>query len=161
MKESRSANNSSKKLRAVKDVLPVLDLGLLEYSIGFALRMASLASTQRFHKAMRPFDLRPAQFSAMVLIGLNPGLRQRDLCEALRIEKANFVGILDILQRRNLAERRADPKDRRRHAIFLTKEGQALLRKASRTHAGLENGLQKRLRSGNAKDLLDTLAALK
>ena len=67
----------------------------------------------------------------------------------------------NILQRRKLAGRRADPKDRRRHAIFLTKEGQALLRKASQTHTGLENGLKKRLHSGDTKGLLDTLAALR
>jgi len=160
MKESRSANNSSNKLRAAKQVRPVLDLGLLENSIGFALRMATLHATQRFHQVMRPLDLRPAQFSTLVLIGLNPGVRQRVLCETLRIEKANFVGILDILQRRRLAERRADPKDRRRHAIFLTKKGHALLRKASRTHAGLENTLRRRLRPGSVECLLESLAAL-
>jgi DNA-binding MarR family transcriptional regulator len=95
-----------------------------------------------------------------VLIGANPGVRQRDLCETLHIEKANFVGLLDILERRKLVERRAEPKDRRRYAIFLTKEGQSLLRRASQTHAAMEKSLRKELSIGNRRDLLETLARL-
>ena len=161
MRVSGSTSKSPKKQRPKKTASPALDLGLLEDSIGYALRMASFNATQRFHKVMRSFQLRPAQFSTLVLIGANPGVRQRDLCETLGIEKANFVGLLDILERRNLVERRAEPKDRRRYAIFLTKEGQSLLRKASRTHAGMENSLKKQLSIGNKTDLLATLARLR
>lgn len=159
MKVSTSGK-SPKKLRASPKASPALDLGLLEDSIGYALRMASFAATQRFYKVMRPYHLRPAQFSTLVLIGANPGVRQRDLCETLGIEKANFVGLLDILERRNLVERRSEPKDRRRYAIFLTKEGQSLLRRASLTHNGMERNLQKQLSAANAKALLAALARM-
>jgi DNA-binding MarR family transcriptional regulator len=161
MRASRSGNKSPQKKRVAKKASPELDLGLLEDSLGYALRMASFAATQRFHKVMRPFHLRPAQFSTLVLIGANPGVRQRDLCETLGIEKANFVGLLDILEHRNLVERRAEPEDRRRYAIFLTKEGQALLRRASQTHAAMEKSLRKQLSIGNRRDLLETLSRLR
>jgi len=161
MKVSGSISKAPNKQRTKKVASPVLDLGLLEHSVGYALRMASFHATQRFHKVMRSFQLRPAQFSTLVLIGANPGVRQRDLCETLRIEKANFVGLLDILERRNLVERRSEPNDRRRHAIFLTKEGESLLRKASHTHAGMENRLKKQLSIGNKPDFLMTLARLR
>ena len=161
MKVSGSGNKSIQKKRVAKKASPALELGLLEDSFGYALRMASFAATQRFHKMMRTFQLRPAQFSTLVLIEANPGVRQRDLCETLGIEKANFVGLLDILERRNLVERRAEPMDRRRYAIFLTKEGQALLRRASKTHAAMEKSLKKDLSVGNRTDLLATLARLR
>jgi DNA-binding MarR family transcriptional regulator len=160
MTVSASSNKSHPKKRGAKKASPVLDLGLLEDSLGYALRMASFVATQRFHKVMRPYQLRPAQFSTLVLIGANPGVRQRDLCETLGIEKANFVGLLDILERRNLVERRAEPKDRRRYAVFLTREGQALLRRASQTHAAMEKSLRKQLSIGERKSLLGALASL-
>lgn len=122
--------------------------------------MASFVASQRFHDVMRPFHLRPAQFSTLVLIAANPGARQKDLCEALRIEKANFVGLLDILERRKLVERRAEPNDRRRYAIYLTREGQALLKRASRVHAGMESDLKKRLPARGRAELLDNLKRL-
>jgi DNA-binding MarR family transcriptional regulator len=138
----------------------VLDPGPLCTSLGFALRMASVAASQRFHQVMRSFHLRPAQFSTMVLIAANPGVRQRDICETLRIEKANFVGLLDILERRKLVERRADSNDRRRYALYLTKGGQALLRKAVRAHNKMEADLQKLLPARARKDFLANLVRL-
>ena len=135
--------------------------GLLATSIGFALRMASVAASQRFHGVMRPFHLRPAQFATLVLIAENPGVRQRDICETLCIEKANFVGLLDILERRRLVERRAEPTDRRRYAIHLTRQGQALLRKASRAHSQMEIDLQRLLPARTRKDFLANLSRLR
>src|ERR1700759_5437839 len=123
--------------------------------------MASVAATQRFHTVMRPFHLRPAQFATMVLIAENPGVRQRDICEALRIEKANFVGLLDTLERRKLVERRPDPNDRRRYAIYLSKEGKALLRKACRAHDRMESGLETLLPARTRRDFLAHLKRIK
>ena len=151
-----------KSVRRVENgaVSGCLDAGLLATSLGFALRMASLSTTQRFSQVMSPFQLRPAQFATLVLIAANPGVRQRDICETLRIEKANFVGLLDTLQRRKLVERRADPRDRRRYAIYLTKEGQALLRKAARAHDQMEAGLLTLLPARVRKDFVANLKRL-
>jgi len=88
-------------------------------------------------------------------------VRQRDICEALRIEKANFVGLLDTLERRKLVDRRADPNDRRRYAIHLTKEGEALLRKAVRAHDRMEAGLEELLPARGRKEFLANLARIK
>jgi DNA-binding MarR family transcriptional regulator len=154
MSQKKSAKQQSKRNQSASSEL---DSAILATSIGFALRMASLAATQRFHAVMRPFRLRPTQFGTLVLVAANPGLRQRDLCDALRIEKANFVGLLDTLERRKLLERRADPEDRRRYAIHLTKEGQALLRKASRAHDEMETGLENLLPARARKDFLANL----
>src|ERR1700739_2638332 len=108
----RKKDSSAARKRTNNSASTALDTGLLATSIGFTLRMASVAVTQRFHEIMRPFHLRPAQFATLVLIESNPGVPQRDICEALRMEKANFVGLLDNLEQRKLVERRTDPNDR-------------------------------------------------
>ncbi|HTD55023.1 MAG TPA: helix-turn-helix domain-containing protein, partial [Silvibacterium sp.] len=86
MRKKKTANHPEKRSKNSASV--ALDPGVLASSLGFALRMASNAATQRFHQVMRPFHIRPAQFSTLILIHANPGVRQRDICEALRIEKA-------------------------------------------------------------------------
>ena len=106
-----------------------IDLGPLPELIGYVLRRAQLAVFQDFFGAFAPFDVRPAQFSVLTIIERNPGLTQTQVAEALGIKRTNFVGMLDELEKRGLAERRQATRDKRSYALYLTAEGAALMRK--------------------------------
>jgi DNA-binding MarR family transcriptional regulator len=106
-----------------------LDLGPLPELIGYVLRRAQLAVFQDFFKTFAPFDIRPAQFSVLTIIERNPGLTQSQVAEALGIKRTNFVGMLDALEARGLTERRPGARDKRSYALYLTADGQALMRK--------------------------------
>ena len=106
-----------------------LDLGPLPDLIGYVLRRAQLVVFQDFFNAFAPFDVSPAQFSVLTVIERNPGLTQTQVAEALGIKRTNFVGMLDELERRALAERRQTARDKRSHALYLTAEGASLMRK--------------------------------
>jgi DNA-binding MarR family transcriptional regulator len=106
-----------------------IDLGPLPELIGYVLRRAQLAVFQDFFAAFAPFDIRPAQFSVLTIIERNPGLTQSQVAEALGIKRTNFVGMLDELEKRGLAERRQTARDKRSYALYLTAEGAALMRK--------------------------------
>jgi DNA-binding MarR family transcriptional regulator len=106
-----------------------LDLGPLPELIGYVLRRAQLAVFQDFFKTFAPFDIRPAQFSVLNIIERNPGLTQSQVAEALGIKRTNFVGMLDALEARGLTERRPGSRDKRSYALYLTADGQALMRK--------------------------------
>ncbi len=58
-----------------------------------------------FARRFAALDLSPAQFSALVTIGANPGRRQSEIAGALGIQRPNFVAMMDELERRGLAER--------------------------------------------------------
>jgi DNA-binding MarR family transcriptional regulator len=105
-----------------------IDLGPLPELIGYVLRRAQLTVFQDFFAAFAPFDIRPAQFSVLTVIERNPGLTQSQVAEALGIKRTNFVGMLDELEKRGLAERR-QARDKRSYALFLTPDGAALMRK--------------------------------
>jgi DNA-binding MarR family transcriptional regulator len=105
-----------------------IDLGSLPELIGYVLRRAQLAVFQDFFAAFAPFDIRPAQFSVLTIIERNPGLTQTRVAEALGIKRTNFVGMLDELEKRSLAERR-QARDKRSYALYLTADGAALMRK--------------------------------
>jgi DNA-binding MarR family transcriptional regulator len=106
-----------------------LDLGPLPDLIGYVLRRAQLVVFQDFFNAFAPFDVSPAQFSVLTVIERNPGLTQSQVAAALGIKRTNFVGLLDELERRSLAERRQTARDKRSHALYLTAEGASLMRK--------------------------------
>ena len=106
-----------------------IDLGPLPELIGYVLRRAQLVVFQDFFSTFAPFDIRPAQFSVLTVIERNPGLTQSQVATALGIKRTNFVGLLDTLERRGLAERRAAARDKRSYALYLTAQGAALMRK--------------------------------
>jgi DNA-binding MarR family transcriptional regulator len=106
-----------------------IDLGPLPELIGYVLRRAQLVVFQDFFAAFEPFDIRPAQFSVLTVIERNPGLTQSQVAEALGIKRTNFVGMLDALEARGLTERRQGERDKRSYALYLTAEGNALMRK--------------------------------
>src|SRR5215218_2413684 len=106
-----------------------IDLGPLPELMGYVLRRAQLVVFQDFFNAFAPFDISPAQFSVLTVIERNPGLTQSQVAEALGIKRTNFVGMLDELERRTLAERRQTARDKRSHALYLTADGANLMRK--------------------------------
>lgn len=113
----------------IESTKPQIDLGPLPDLIGYVLRRAQLVVFQDFFSAFAPFDIRPAQFAVLTVIERNPGLTQSQVAAALGIKRTNFVGMLNALETRGLAERRQTARDRRSYALYLTSEGAALMRK--------------------------------
>ena len=97
-----------------------IDLGPLPELIGYVLRRAQLVVFQDFFNAFAPFEISPAQFSVLIVIERNPGLTQSQVAAALGIKRTNFVGLLDELERRLLAERRQAARDKRSSASTMS-----------------------------------------
>jgi DNA-binding MarR family transcriptional regulator len=134
-----------------------LTLGPLAGMIGYALRRAQLAVFDDAISAFADLDLRLAQFSVLALVGHRPGLKQSAVAAALGIQRANFVALLDSLERRGLARRSPSPSDRRCHALYLTAEGERMLAVASARVAAIEAHLDAKLGPGGHEQLLDML----
>jgi DNA-binding MarR family transcriptional regulator len=136
------------------------DVGALGRMVGYALRRAQLTVFDEVIANFAELDLRPAQYSVLVLLGRWPGLKQSDVAAALGIQRANFVVLFDGLERRALARRSPAPNDRRSYALYLTEAGAALLRRANQLEAELEARLDVRLGPGGREQLLDLLGRL-
>jgi DNA-binding MarR family transcriptional regulator len=133
-----------------------LDLDPLPELIGYVLRRAQIAVFQDFFRSFAPYNIRPAQFAVLNVIERNPGLTQSQVAGALGIKRTNFVGMLDELETRGLAERRQTTRDRRSYALYLTDEGLALMRRLKPVLKGHESRLIARL----GEDGRDRLIAL-
>ncbi|KAB2915292.1 MAG: MarR family transcriptional regulator [Hyphomicrobiaceae bacterium] len=136
---------------------PRADVGPLSRMIGYALRRAQLAVFDEVIANFAEIDLRPAQFSVLVLLNHRPGLKQSDVAAALGIQRANFVVLFDGLERRGLARRTPAPNDRRSYALFLTDAGKAMLGRASELEAKHEARLDALLGEGGRERLLELL----
>jgi DNA-binding MarR family transcriptional regulator len=134
-----------------------IDLDVLTSHLGYSLRRAQVWVFQDFIRALSVIDIRPAQYSVMVVIGANPGLSQAELADRLAIERARLVHMLDELQQRGLTERQPSPTDRRTHALQLTKDGQKLLKRAKALAARHEARLAEKLGTAAHAQMLELL----
>ena len=158
---SRSPATERKKM-STEEAPPARQMrfGALGDSLGYALRRAQLAATAEFLEVMKEVDLRPTQFSVLILINENPGVRQSEVCAALGLQKANFVPLLNELERRGLAERRPGIPDRRASALHMTEQGATVLRRALQLHSEWEDQVAERLGPRGREQLLGLLKKL-
>ena len=72
-----------------------VELGVLPEHIGYVVRRAQLAIFKDFIQTLAPVDIRPAQYSVLIMIGQNPGLTQAALGPAHSNNRAKHVGNLN------------------------------------------------------------------
>jgi DNA-binding MarR family transcriptional regulator len=101
-----------------------LDLAQLNDRVGYFLRRLQVAIFKDFIQTLAPVDIRPAQYSVLVLIAANPGRSQAAIGKALNIERARLARMLHELERRQWIERRLASGDARSHSLFMTAAGQ-------------------------------------
>lgn len=150
----------TRRLRAVDRVASGADLAGLEGQVGYLLRRAQLAVFAEFSATLQALDLRPGQFAVLTLIGSNAGITQNEVCDVLGIQRANLVTVLDDLERRGIAERRASAVDRRANTLHLTPAGKRLLSRAMDAQTAHEAAIERRLGKAARDELLKLLQRL-
>jgi DNA-binding MarR family transcriptional regulator len=134
-----------------------LDLGVLHNHLGYFIRRIQVWVFQDFIRTLASANVRPAQYSVLAVIEANPGLSQSDIADFLGIERARLVRMLDRLEKRGLTERRPSPKDRRSHALHLTREGQRTLKRVKTLAAVHEEHLAAKLGPERRRLLVELL----
>jgi DNA-binding MarR family transcriptional regulator len=137
-----------------------LDLSALTNITGYPLRRAQMAVFDDFNKRFAPLRLSPAQYSALVAIGDNPGRNQSEIAGALGIQRPNFVAMMDELERRGLAERLRSDADRRSHALVLTQRGNELVARARLAQSQQEEAIARLLGPQGRETLVALLRRL-
>jgi DNA-binding MarR family transcriptional regulator len=121
--------NPEMRARRTNGVVKVTPLSGI---IGYALRRAQLVIAADFNQTLAGLDLRPAQFAVLILIDQNPGTSQSSICDALGIQKANFVATIAELVDRGLVKRRKLDSDARTYSLGLTSRGRSILDDAAK-----------------------------
>lgn len=132
-----------------------LSFGPLENSVGFLLRIAQLTVYERTFAELDRRDVPIGEYTILLAIGLNPGVRQGVLADRLRIKWSNMTKLIRSLEGRGLIERLVSPRDRRAISLRLTAAGEKwveehkalVLRAVERSVASLDEDEQKTLQS--------------
>ena len=130
-----------------------LDLGILDGHLGYFVRRLQVEIFQQFISTLAPFNVRPAQFSVLVLIESNPGQPQAAISRALDIERAALAKMLHELERRDWIQRLPAVDDGRSHALFLTPNGEQALRRIKELAQIHERQLERRLGTKRYREL--------
>ncbi|MBB4121213.1 MarR family winged helix-turn-helix transcriptional regulator [Martelella radicis] len=101
-----------------------VDLGELNNSLGFLLRVAQVRVYDQFYERFGADDLRPGEFSMLWLMHLNPGIKQGILAQTLRIKPAHMTKTVRRFEDQGLIEREIPDHDRRSVLLKLTAKGE-------------------------------------
>lgn len=83
-----------------------------------------------FTDMLTGLGLAPGQYSALLLIGRNPGLSQNALADAAGIDRTALVPITRRFERLGWIRRARRAEDRRVYSLELTSEGERILDRA-------------------------------
>jgi DNA-binding MarR family transcriptional regulator len=99
--------------------------------------------TARLQDAIRPHGLTPTSYLMLVTLSLSDrGTRRLSyLARYLMVHQTTVTQMIDQCEKRGLVERRAHPTDRRTTLAVLTRDGRALLRRATKDAAAAGFGL--------------------
>src|SRR6202030_263569 len=89
----------------------------------FLLAQLGAHAASQFAERLGVFELTPADAGILRLLRITAGLSQQELAAKLKIHPSRLVAILDNLEKRGFAERRANPDDRRLYSLHLTQAG--------------------------------------
>ncbi len=82
-------------------------------------------------RSLSSVDLTYAQFGVLVAIAERDASTQRELAERLETDTNTVMVVCDSLERKGLAARSADPRDRRVRRISMSPRGRRVLVKAA------------------------------
>lgn len=153
----RSAGRERERRRQPEGASEQLALGHLDGHLGYFVRRLQVAIFQDFIRILAPMDVRPAQYSVLLIVEANPGRSQAEIGRTLGIERARLARLLHELERRGWIERRAAADDARSHSLFLSGAGERALGRIKELAAQHEAGLAESLAAERRAVLMDLL----
>ena len=137
-----------------------LSYGDLDEHYGYVLRRAQLAGFDAFHRATERLDITPARYTALTIIGANPGLSQSALGAALGTARSGAMMVVNWMEKRGLVERRNRPDDGRSWGLHLTGRGETKLRDLNRRVRAKDAAFASRLKRHERQTLRKLLDKL-
>jgi DNA-binding MarR family transcriptional regulator len=129
------------------------NLGPIDAAVGFHLRRASFVFSPDIREQK---ELPRGMFGILSVVSANSGINQTSVGNALSIDTANLVPLIDALVGKGLLKRTVHPNDRRSRSLNLTPAGHARL---NNTLAVVKR-LEARMLAGFSRDERKTLLSL-
>ena len=135
-----------------------LQLGALSGIVGFHLARASVRTYAAFERHIgKPYKLRKVEFSLLMLLLANGPTPARRLAQTLRLSAPQLTMMVDRMQEARWLRRERNPADRRAQFIVLTRDGEALSRRAAQLSRTMEQELTSCLSAAERAMLIELL----
>jgi DNA-binding MarR family transcriptional regulator len=115
-------------------------------------------------RLFRPHGLTAAQFNVLNLLAAREqaaGFSQRELADALVVDRSNVTGLVDRMESAGLVRRENDAADRRVYRVRLTAAGKKLWQKVAPGYAEVVGQVTARLTEKAMRDTAGLLATLR
>ncbi|TXS50196.1 MarR family transcriptional regulator [Streptomyces sp. uw30] len=127
------------------------------FALGLLLRRAHWRAQTVMTEALRPLGIELRHFSVLIVLVNSGPTVQRDLAAATGTDKAGVMRVVDDLERKGLAVRKAVPGDRRVKAVEITPQGVELFDAAHGAAKPSAERLVAELGAGETEQLMDLL----
>ena len=102
-------------------------LGHLKEDLSFVSRILRARIASSNESFFADHQVAGGEVAVLNLIGINPGLAQKELAQLVVLRKSALTKLVNELEKSGLIERRKEGADKRLNALYLTDEGQARL----------------------------------
>lgn len=118
-----------------------IKLDHLEHDISFVTRILRAHILKRNSAFYERHDAAGGEVALLSLIGLNPGLTQRDISQIVVLKKPALTKLVNEMEKNGLILRSKEGADKRLNSLHLTETGQAKLNRMRPDMAELQAGL--------------------
>jgi DNA-binding MarR family transcriptional regulator len=109
-----------------------LDEAGLRQVLGYQLAQATIVTDALYQQHVGgPEGLRPVEYTILTLVAENPGGSQARLARALAVTAPAVTALVERLESRGLVKREQSADDRRAQVLHTTREGAALVKRAT------------------------------
>lgn len=112
-----------RKLVEDEKALSGISLGELKNTAGLMLRIAQLTSFDNFFAIYPDGEIRISEFTVLMAVAENPGIRQGVLADVLKVKWSNMTKLVRTLEEQGLIARDVSRNDRRAVVLTVTEEG--------------------------------------
>jgi DNA-binding MarR family transcriptional regulator len=130
-------------------------------SFGFLLADVTRLLRKQFDRRAVGFGLTRAQWRALKWLSSGQGMYQSELAEQLEMEPIAVGRVIDRLQSAGFVVRQADPADRRRWRLGLTKKALAVLDDMQSISLDLRRDAMRGVTAGEIKKTVSVLNRIK
>jgi len=135
-----------------------LDQSPMKHLLGYAVAQARVTTTRAFVEAIgEPLDLRPTEFSLLMLLLANPSVTQKELAAALNLNAPNLTLLVARMEERKLVQRERSDTDRRAQYVRLSAPGRTLAERARKVSLAMEAPIRTRYSDAEWAILLELL----
>jgi DNA-binding MarR family transcriptional regulator len=137
-----------------------VSIGQLNDIAGYHLRRASGAIAADFGRVLEGTGMRQVLMGILTVIAANPGVKQGTAGQALGIQRANMVSLINELVDRGLVSREISSSDRRAFELNISPAGEKMLTYCFSRIAAHEDRMLAGLSTDERATLIDLLVRI-